>query len=84
MAKSRSYSALLFGIAFSPSARASYLSSNLYTSLSLLKTCLFFLELIESKALLLVHGCWGALYKYLNTIQYRPFWDKRTGWMRPL
>ena len=29
------------------------------------------MELIEPKAPLLVHGCWGALYKYLNTIQYK-------------
>jgi len=27
------------------------------------------LELIEPKALLFAHGCCGALYKYLNTIQ---------------
>ena len=52
-----------------PSARASLLSSNLSTSLSLLKTCLFFLEVIEPQAPLFAYGCWEALYKYLNTIK---------------
>ena len=33
-------------------------------------TCLFFLELIEPKGPLFAYGCWGALYKYLNTIKY--------------
>jgi len=28
------------------------------------------LELIEPKAPLFAHGCWGALYKYLNIIRY--------------
>jgi len=26
--------------------------------------------LIEPKAPLFAYGCWGALYKYFNTIQY--------------
>jgi len=30
-----------------------------------------FLELIEPEAPLFAYGCWGALYKYLNTIQYK-------------
>ena len=34
------------------------------------------LELIEPKALLLAHGCWAALYKYLNPIQE----NKLRGW----
>ena len=55
-----------------PSAHAFFLLSNLSTSLSLLKMCLF-LELIEPKAPLLAHGFWGALYKYSNTIQYNYF-----------
>ena len=29
------------------------------------------MELIEPKAPLFAYGCWGALYKYLNTIQYK-------------
>ena len=54
---------------FMVQTQPSLLSSNLSTSLSLLKTCLF-LELIEPKVPLFAYGCWGVLYKYLNTIQY--------------
>src|SRR6218665_3999894 len=45
-----------------PSARASLLSSNLSTSLSLLKTSLF-LELIEPEAPLFAYGCCRACFK---------------------
>src|SRR6218665_2201596 len=51
-----------------PTARAALLSSNVSTSLSLLKT--LFLELIEPKAPLFAYGCLMPLYKYFNTIQY--------------
>jgi len=55
--------ALPLGIAFHS---CFFFSSNLFMSLTLLKT--FFLELIELKALLLANGCWG---RYINTrIQY--------------
>ena len=72
MAMSRAFAVIApsFWNRLPPSARASLLSSNLSTSLSLLKTCLFSWGLIEPKAPLFACGCWGALYKYLNTIQY--------------
>ena len=35
------------------------------------------MELIEPKAPLFAYGCWGALYKYLNTIQYNRDNDDR-------
>src|SRR6218665_3516320 len=73
MAMSRSFAVIApaLWIRLPPSARASLLSSTLSTSLSLLKTCPFYLEQIEPKAPLFAFGCVGALYKYLNTIRYK-------------
>jgi len=42
----------------------------------------FFLELIEPKAALFAQGCWGALYKYLNRIEY--FHLEKVSWSTAL